>query len=111
MLVRYPHIPRFTRRKLVVVIAVMIYYVPGVVWTVNYMSQPEQRHSTGGMEPAGLLGLIIWAGILFLFLLFCFLPPAVLLIWGPIETKALLIAYFILSYGLLFLCARRNLHK
>jgi len=30
---------------------------------------------------------------------------------GHIETKAPLIAYFILSYGLLFLCARRNLHK
>lgn len=59
----------------------------------------------------GLLATVIWAGILLLFLLFCFLPPAALLIWGPLETKVVLIVYFVLSYGLLFLWARKRMQK
>jgi protein-S-isoprenylcysteine O-methyltransferase Ste14 len=104
MRVRNPHFPRFTHQRLLAVIAVMIYYVPGVVWTVNYMLL-EFRRSSGGGGLTGLAALIVGVAFLLLFLLFCFLPPAALLIWGPIETKVFLIAYFVLSYGLLFLWA------
>lgn len=59
----------------------------------------------------GLLAVVIWAGIFLLYVLAAFLPPVFLLIWGPFETKAVLILYFVLCYGLLFLLTRKSMQK
>ena len=100
------NVKRFPCLRLLIV-AVVIYLIPGIVWWVNYWSQPEQHLRASGPESTGLLAAIF----LLLFFLASFIPPAALLIWGPLEIKGALIAYFVLSYGLLFIWTRKFMQK
>jgi hypothetical protein len=101
------NIPYLTRGKILFIISVFIWLIPGIVyWTIYYCPYPL-HHGSGGPVPE-ILGIIFLAMLLLILIGLSSVFPFLLLIWGPVNMKVFLIVYFVLSYGLLIVFYRRK---
>jgi len=101
------NIPYLSRGKILFIISVFIWLIPGIAsWTTYCWSNPL-HHSNGGPVP-GILSIVFLAVLLLILIGLSSVFPLALLTWGPVNMKVFLIVYFVLSYGLLIVFYRRK---
>lgn len=101
------NIPYLSRGKILFIIGVFIWLIPGIASWTTYCWPILLHHSSGGPEPE-LVRIVLLAVLLLIFIGLSSVFPLALLIWGPVNMKVFLIVYFVLSYGLLIVFYRRK---